>query len=47
MTKRTCRNHSPAFKPKVALAAVKGGKMLAEVAQQFDGLGRTSCFILP
>ena len=25
MTKRTRRNHSPAFKAKVALAAVKGG----------------------
>lgn len=29
MTKRTRRNHSPAFKAKVALAAVKGEKMLA------------------
>jgi transposase len=36
MTKRTRRNHSPAFKAKVALAAVKGGKTLAELAQQFD-----------
>jgi transposase len=36
MTKRTRRNHSPAFKAKVALAAVKGEKMLAELAQQFD-----------
>jgi hypothetical protein len=26
MTKRTRRNHSPAFKAKVALAAVKGEK---------------------
>ncbi len=30
------RNHSPAFKAKVALAAVKGEKTLAELAQQFD-----------
>ena len=34
MTKRTRRNHSPAFK--AALAAVKGEKTLAELAQQFD-----------
>ena len=36
MTKRTRRSHSPAFKAKVALAAVKGEKTLAELAQQFD-----------
>lgn len=36
MTKRTRRNHSPAFKAKVALAALKGDKTLAELAQQFD-----------
>ena len=36
MTKRPRRNHSPAFKAKVALAAVKGEKTLAELAQQFD-----------
>ena len=36
MTKRTRRNHSPAFKAKVALAAVKGDKTLAELAQRFD-----------
>ena len=30
------RNHSPAFKAKVALAAVKGEKTLAELAAQFD-----------
>ena len=36
MTKRTRRNHAPAFKAKVALAAVKGEKTLAELAQQFD-----------
>ena len=34
MTRR--RNHTPAFKAKVALAAVKGEKTLAELAQQFD-----------
>ena len=36
MTKRTRRNHSPAFEAKMALAAVKGEKTLAELAQQFD-----------
>jgi transposase-like protein len=36
MTKRTRRNHTPAFKAKVALAAVKGDKTLAELAQLFD-----------
>jgi transposase len=35
MTRRPCRNHTPAFKAKVALAAVKGEKTLAE-SQQFD-----------
>ena len=36
MTRRTRRNHSPAFKAKVALAAIKGEKTLAELAQQYD-----------
>ena len=36
MTKRVRRNHSPAFKAKVALAALKGEKTLVELAQQFD-----------
>jgi len=36
MTRRTRRTHTPAFKAKVALAAVKGDKTLAELAQQFD-----------
>ena len=36
MTKRTRRNHTPAFKAKVALAARKGDKTLAELAQLFD-----------
>ena len=36
MTKRIRRNHNPAFKAKVALAAVKGDKTLAELAQKFD-----------
>ena len=36
MTKRTRRTHSAAFKAKVAMAAVKGERTLAELAQQFD-----------
>ena len=36
MTRRARRNHSPAFKAKVALAALKGEKTLVELAQQFD-----------
>ena len=36
MTKRSRRNHGPAFKAKVALAAVRGEKTLTELAQQFD-----------
>ena len=36
MTRRTRRNHTPAFKAKVALAALKGEKTLAELAQLFD-----------
>ena len=36
MTRRPRRNHSPAFKAKVAVAAVRGEKTLADLAQQFD-----------
>jgi transposase-like protein len=34
--KRTRRNHSATYKAKVALAALKGDKTLAELSQQFD-----------
>ena len=34
-TRRTRRNHSPAFKAKVALTASRGEKTLAELAEQF------------
>ena len=36
MSRRPRRNHSPAFKAKVALAAIKGDKTLAQLSQQFD-----------
>ena len=36
MTKRTRRNHTPGFKAKVALAAIKGDRTLADLAQLFD-----------
>ena len=36
MTRRARRNHTAAFKAKVALAAIKGEKTVAELAQQFD-----------
>ena len=34
--RRPRRNHTAAFKAKVAVAALKGDKTLAELAQQFD-----------
>ena len=36
MSRRARRNHTPAFKAKVALAAVKGDRTLAQVAEHFD-----------
>jgi transposase len=36
MTRRPRRNHTAAFKAKVALAALKGEKTLSELAEQFD-----------
>jgi len=36
MSKRPRRNHAPAFKAKLALAAIKGDRTLAELAEQFD-----------
>jgi transposase-like protein len=36
MARRQRRNHSPAFKAKVALAAVRGEKTMSELAEQFD-----------
>jgi len=34
--RRTRRNHAPGFKAKVALAAIRGDKTLAELAEYFD-----------
>src|ERR1035438_7771804 len=36
MNRRPRRNHSPAFKAKVALAAVKGDRTIAQLAEHFD-----------
>ncbi len=36
MTKRARWSHTPIFKAKVTLAAIKGEKTLSELAQQFD-----------
>ena len=36
MKRRPRRNHAPAFKAKVALAAIKGDRTIAQLAEQFD-----------
>ena len=36
MSRRPRRNHTPAFKAKVALAAIEGDGTLAQLAEQFD-----------
>ena len=36
MARRPRRNHSPAFKAKVAVTAIKGEKTLIELSQAFD-----------
>jgi transposase-like protein len=36
MSKRPRRNHTPAFKAKMAIAAIKGDRTLAQLAEQFD-----------
>ena len=36
MSRRSRRNHSPAFRAKVALAALKGDQTLSELATRFD-----------
>ena len=47
--KKTRRDHAPGFKAKVALAALKGDKTLAELSEHFDvhpnqfRIGRSYC----
>jgi transposase len=36
MNRRPRRNHTPAFKAKVALAAIKGDRTLGQLAEHFD-----------
>ena len=36
MSRRLRRNHSPAFKAKVAIAAIKGERTIAQISEQFD-----------
>ena len=36
MSRRARRNHTPAFKAKVALAAIRGESTVSELAQHFD-----------
>jgi transposase-like protein len=36
MKRRPRRNHTPAFKAEVAIAAIKGDRTLAQLAEQFD-----------
>lgn len=36
MARRSRRNHSPAFKAKVALLAIRGELTIAELAKKFD-----------
>ena len=36
MTRRPRRNHTPAFKAKVALAAIKGELTISQLAEHFD-----------
>lgn len=36
MSRRPRRNHTPAFKAKVAFAAIKGDRTLAQLAEHFD-----------
>ncbi len=49
---RKRRNHSPEFKAKVALAAAKGDKTVAELAQKYNlhanliGVFQASCHYL-
>ena len=39
MSPRSRRNHSPAFKAKVALEAIRGEQRSIEIAERFDVVG--------
>jgi hypothetical protein len=47
MSRRARRNHTPAFKSKVALAAVKGDRTLAQLAEQFAPTTASAKLVLP
>ena len=44
MPRRPRRNHTPAFKAKLAIAAIRGDRTLAELAEQFDVHARPSTY---
>ena len=44
MSRRARRTHTPDFKAKVALAAIKGDRTLAQLAEQFDVHGKPEIF---
>ncbi len=43
MSRRPRRNHTPAFKAKVALAAIKGDRTITQLAEHFDVHPNQTC----
>ena len=41
MSRRARRNHTPGFKAKVALAAIKGDRTIAQLAEQFTAFAQS------